>query len=685
MSFSDNEKFTTTDALLDAELILKDAGRAADADAEFALEEILAEYGAPSAAPREGMPERTDTVQTAPPQETAQTPESEPPWPPEPQPISLEELVAQTVASVQAEEAELMPQKRNTRTLFSRRSQEETEQFYETYTPAREETETVEEEPEEPKPHEAYQQYRALCKEQRKPLFAALFITVAAWVLASLSELGKLGAWWTEDPLMRGGVFFGALVLVCIFGNDVIRCAVRALGNRVCTFELAAALCALVSLADCAALALLPARTENEPFAAVAMLVMLFAMWGRYLTNRALCESFRVGAIGEPVYQVSSTAGGAAKRPGQHRGFYNAAEREDTASRWQAIILPLVLTATFVFAILAAMECPSWADFLWCWSVILCAAATFGMPLAYGLPFYLLAKRLQKSGSAVAGCAGARDLIRTNCVVLTDGDLFPPGTVSLNGMKIYGEDIEKVARYAATMSHAVGTTGLDRVFDSLLESKGGHIEEVADLNYYEEGGVSGMIRGEEVLLGTIAFVRKMGVRLPGRLTLKTGVFLAVDKELIAIFAIKYLASENVNWALHALRRNRMTPVLATRDGNISPALLKRKFKTDAAAVYPKISTRLVLSEQARGGRALALLYREGLMPYTEVMVGSKRMYGAVRKSTIATLFSSVVGTLISFYLVFSDAGYRLTPMQMALFLALFALVPVVIAGAVDRY
>ena len=484
---------------------------------------------------------------------------------------------------------------------------------------------------------------------------------------------------------MRGGIFFGALALVCVLGNDVIGCAVRALGNRVCTFELAAALCALVSLADCAALAFLPERTENEPFAAVAMLAMLFAMWGRYLTNRALCETFRVGAIGEPVYQVSATAGGAAKRPGQHRGFYNAAERADTASRWQAIILPIVLTAAFVFALLAAMECTSWSDFLWCWSVMLCAAATFGMPLAYGLPFYLLAKRLQKSGSAVAGCAGARDLIRTNCVVLTDSDLFPPGTVSLNGMKLYGEDIEKVACYAATMSHAAGTAGLDRVFDSLLESKGGRIEEVADLNYYEEGGVSGMIHGEEVMLGTLAFVRKMGVRLPGRLTLKTGVFLAVDKELIAIFAIKYLAGENVNWALHALRRNRMTPVLATRDGNISPALLKRKFKTDASAVYPKISTRLVLSEQARGGRALAFLYREGLMPYTEVMVGSKRMYSAVRKSTIATLFSSIAGTLISFYLVFVGALELLTPLQMALFLALLALVPVLIAGAVDKY
>ena len=100
-----------------------------------------------------------------------------------------------------------------------------------------------------------------------------------------------------------------------------------------------------------------------------------------------------------------------------------------------------------------------------------------------------------------------------------------------------------------------------------------------------------------VLFGTAAFCRKMHVTMPGGLSLKTGAFLAVDGTLIAIFAVKYTAAENVDWALHALKRSRITPVLAVRDGSITPALLKRKFGTDARAVYPTISTRLALSEK----------------------------------------------------------------------------------------
>ena len=33
-------------------------------------------------------------------------------------------------------------------------------------------------------------------------------------------------------------------------------------------------------------------------------------------------------------------------------------------------------------------------------------------------------------------------------MVVTDDDLFPPGTVSLNGLKLYGEEIGKVVSYA---------------------------------------------------------------------------------------------------------------------------------------------------------------------------------------------------------------------------------------------
>ena len=47
----------------------------------------------------------------------------------------------------------------------------------------------------------------------------------------------------------------------------------------------------------------------------------------------------------------------------------------------------------------------------------------------------------------VAGYAGARALNDSRRMVLTDSDVFPPGTISLNGLKIYGEESGKVTGF----------------------------------------------------------------------------------------------------------------------------------------------------------------------------------------------------------------------------------------------
>ena len=248
-------------------------------------------------------------------------------------------------------------------------------------------------------------------------------------------------------------------------------------------------------------------------------------------------------------------------------------------------LLPVLLVASIVFAVLATLESKQKLLFLWNLSVLLASADLPAFPLACALPLKRIAARLAKSGSAVAGFAGADAIRRSNCVILTDGDLFPPGTVTLAGLKVFGEESGKVISYAATMARA-SESGLTKLFDDLLARDGGFREPVEDVDFFEEGGVGGRIHGETVLFGTASFMRKRGVNLPRNLGLKTGVFLSVDGTLIAVFAVKYMPAENVDWALHALHHSRITPVLAVRDGNITPALLQRQFGTHPPPVYP---------------------------------------------------------------------------------------------------
>ena len=191
---------------------------------------------------------------------------------------------------------------------------------------------------------------------------------------------------------------------------------------------------------------------------------------------------------------------------------------------------------------------------------------------------------------------------------------------------------------------------------------------------------------ESVTMGSAYFMKKHHVSLPRDLKLKTGVFLAVDGQLIAIFAIKYQPSRNVEWALRAMRRNRITPVLATRSANITPALLKRKFRLDARPLYPDISTRLALSELTEGrGRPHAVIYRDGLMAFAETVIGSRRMRRAVRDGTVLSWLGGLSGLLLAYYFTSVGAFAALSALNFLCFLLLWLLTVLLLAGLVRHY
>lgn len=186
--------------------------------------------------------------------------------------------------------------------------------------------------------------------------------------------------------------------------------------------------------------------------------------------------------------------------------------------------------------------------------------------------------------------------------------------------------------------------------------------------------------------GRASFLRKQDVRLPSNINLKTGIFLAIDHQLAAVFAVKYEASENVDYALRTLRRSRITPILAVRDPNITPALLKRKFYKKIKVEYPQLTDRVALSEAEEDrGLPRALLLREGLLPYAEAVVGSRRLRTAVRRATWLSLAGSAAGVLLTAYLVSLGKFDLLTPLSLTVFLLLWTLPVLLMSDWTGRY
>ena len=549
----------------------------------------------------------------------------------------------------------------------------------------------IEEEPDEPQEPEPDMEQvdrdeKRRMTNLRRSLLIALLPTLLLVALSVLDELTTMPAVWRDNTVLRCGLLAVLLILTAVACADVWKEMRKRMSAHRIGCEVASILATLVATADCA-YSCITGKSDNLPLAAVAAVMLCLCQYGLLLEVSARRAGFHLANLGgTPPYVVSQTAAGACKQKGLLEGFYRTTNGQNPVRAWQAILVPLLLTAATVLAGVVCLTRKDTDHFLWVWSAMLSASVPMSLPLTLSLPLNSLATRLSKSGSAVAGYQGAKLVSRSRRMVLTDNDIFPPGTVGLNGLKVFGEEISKVSSYAATLAGAAGSQ-LTPLFDQLLTNEGGVHMKIEDLHFYEEGGVGGTIHGETVTMGSAYFMKKSRVLLPRDVKLKTGVYLAVDSVLVAIFAIKYQPSRNVEWALRALRRNRIEPVLAVRGGNITPALLKRKFNLDVKPVYPDVSSRLALSDVCKelGEAPNAIIYREGLMPFAETVIGSRRMVRTVKTTTILAYIGGVCGLLLSYYLTSVGNFGALSALYMLVYLMLWLLPTWLLSGLVKHY
>ncbi len=667
-----------------------------------------AEIPAPPAAevpPEPETPEPPETEEPpAPAPETVPAPETEtPPAPdsaadlgwkaertppvekleiPPPQSFSLEDVVGTTVDAVIEEAKE--PETPIRRRLFSRRPQKE--KAAESAPPPPEPQ--PEPEPVGPEPtlweaaHDARQLYIRRRYTQILPLVTALPPT-----LFLLLERYQIKVpYWSGNPEFQSVFLLACLGLTALLCRHVFLKGFGMLRRRRCVAELLVSLSVIAAGADCVFRLLGGQTSAAMAYAPVSCLSLVFAQWGVRRESKGNYDMLRAASMDDdPPYLVTNTPQGACKQRGSVPGFYTTASKSDAATLWQTALLPVFLAAAVAFALLSSVGQGRGGDFLLNLSAILPAAATFSLPLCWALPWSRLSEHLQKTGCAVAGWAGAQKISAQRRMIVTDMDLFPPGTVQLNGRKLFGETQERAVSLAASMARAAGS-GLERLFNSLVRSEGGRYEKVDQFSFYEEGGWSGIVKGESVLMGGANFMRRMNVKLPADVSFKTGVFLAVDKELTAAFAVKYTTAENVDFALKMMQRSRIQPILASRDPNINPSLIRRKFSRGIRVEYPDLTERVALSE-AEKDRDLprALLFREGLLPYAEAVAGSLRLCQAVRRAAAISLLGSWAGTLLTFYLTSLGSYTLMNPLTLEVFLLLWTLPVLLMSDWMRRY
>ena len=487
---------------------------------------------------------------------------------------------------------------------------------------------------------------------------------------------------------ISAGLLGGCMLLAW----DVLLGAVHRAARKRFGMDTLLFLSCLFTLADALSMQVLLPRPQL-PYCALNILALWLALRGEYHRRRGLRLACRAAAASAEPYLVTLDEGKWSgrdtytKHSGTPDGFGSQIQADDGAQRIFRLVCPPLIIACVVLSALSSLGCSHPERILWALSATTTASCALSAPLIFSRPFHRLSRRLVHSGGALAGWPGVAASRKGNGIVLTDLDLFPPGTVSLNGIKVFGEwSTERVIGYTATLIHASGS-GLDKLFHDLLRTQGAVYRQAERLCCYEGGGLSANIRGSQVLVGSAAFMNLMEVSLPQGLNVKNAVFCAIDGDLAGIFALNYALPDVIFPSLAALLRERLSPVLATRDFNLIPAMLRRYKLAANRMDFPPVERRRELSdpEQPHSSTLTAVLCREGISPFSESVVGAGRLRTAVRLNAALACLSSVLGLLLAAYLTGAGAFSSISPVSLLVYLGLWLIPGWFITGWVDQY
>ena len=512
---------------------------------------------------------------------------------------------------------------------------------------------------------------------------AVLAVVLLALAFLDTGILSFLTDLVPEDILLYASL--GGFVVCCALAWDVLKDGLVQLTNFTPGSSTLALFAAAFTLADGVTMVLTPLRESAVPFFAPCALVLLFQLIGQYCDRASKFQACRTASSVARPYVVTQDpdvlAGktGFRKWLGLPKGFGSQIRTTSQADERFQKLTPVLMTACVCLALLTTVAHHQPKLVLWSLSALFTASATLGASLTLSFPLQILGSKLATLGVALAGWPGIAAAKGCRAALLTDNDLYPPGTVTLaNSKPLSNLPMDRVVAYTASAIRASGS-GLSYLFDKLLRSEGAKYLPIEKI-LLQDNGLIAQTQGQQILVGNSDFMSKQGIALPTGIKYKNTVFCAVDRELIGMFGVRYALHTTIVPSLQSLLGHRIAPVLVTRDFNINPKRMRFSDRLNKDSLtYPDLQRRVTLSgpNQAHGQTIVAILCREGMAPFTLALIAAKRVRRAAGLSSFFVRLSACVGVILTATLSSAGALGAMSAWHMALFLLLW-FVPVLL-------
>ena len=508
-------------------------------------------------------------------------------------------------------------------------------------------------------------------------IFFSLLVVLISGVATFLYALDMVGA--DRMKLMVFGQLL-AMLLSALLGSYQLMEGISDLKSK--RFSLNTLLC--FSFVFCLADGILCLQDLRVPCCAAFGLQMTMSLWGAYQrrnTRLGQLDTMRkatmlVGIGLQEDYFEDQAA--LLRGEGRVEDFMDTYGKPSRLSKTVSVYAIAVLCIGVVLGIAAGVLHGMSGDLMGGVSigiqtvaVTLLVAVPASMLVTISRPLAVLEKRLHSVGAVICGWCGIEGLSKKALFPVSHEDLFPGNTVKLNGVKFYGErESDQVVAYAAALVNADGGV-LAPIFEQLLDSRNGIHYRVLNYNPYGNGGIGGTVNGEPVLVGTLEFLKSMGVEIPAGIQLKHAVGVGIDGQMCGVFALTYDRHRAAAAGLQSLCLYRgLKPTLTTADFMLTNTFLASKFSVKAKRIFfPEHSQRAEMREKKLQPekQILAMATSESLAAAAFCVTGARTAKRACTAGVVVHMIGGIVGIASIAVLAVLGARDLLTPANMLLY------------------
>ena len=415
---------------------------------------------------------------------------------------------------------------------------------------------------------------------------------------------------------------------------------------------------------------------QRVPVCAAFTLEVAMAMWAAYhrrVTEMGQMDTLRKATrLNGLVFGEDFLDGrpGVLKTMGQVEDFMESYAETSGPERAQNVYAALTLLLALAVAALTVML-NSWSMGVQILSTTLLVAVPASFFIAVTRPGAVLERRLHAMGTVICGWKGVKELCRKCVFPLYDGDIFPSGAAKLNGVKFYGgRNPEQIIAFAAALMRVNGG-GLEPIFEELLISRNGARYEVENVHFYGNGGIGGEICEEPVLMGSLDFLKDMGVEIPDGVMVKQAVYVSVDGDLCGLFAINYNRMKHATMGLVSLCTNRrVKTAMMAEDFMLTGSFMKEKFGVNTRRMlFPDREQRAELGAKIpeEDARVMALTTQAGLGPAAYAVSGAHAMRKTCKMGAGVHILGGLLGVLIMLALCIQGSAHLLSPVRILLY------------------